>query len=118
MEKSEDLIQQEIWMYYSNKYCLKHHNPRHIIYSVPNGGKRDAREAKKLNNTGLLKGTSDLVIDTGSKIIYCEVKTPKGVQSDDQIDFQHRANSLGRDYIMPRSLDQFIALIEPLITDQ
>lgn len=116
MEKSEDFIQQEIVMYYSNKYCLKHHKPRHIIFAVPNGGKRDAREAKKLNNTGLLKGTSDLVIDTGKLIVYCEVKTPTGVQSTDQKVFQERVESNGRIYIMPRSLEEFITMIEPLIS--
>lgn len=112
---TEDYIQQEIVMWFTNNYCLKKHNPRAVIFSVPNGGKRDGREAKKLKNTGLLKGTADLVIDTGNKTVYCEVKTPTGSQSPEQIEFQQWVESLGRDYIMPRSLEEFKQLIQPII---
>lgn len=112
---TEDFIQQEIVMWFTNNYCLKRHNPRAVIFSVPNGGKRDGREAKKLKNTGLLKGASDLIIDTGDKTVYCEVKTFTGSQSPEQKEFQAWVESLGRDYIMPRSLEEFKKLIKRII---
>jgi len=104
---TEDFIQQQIVIWYNNNYCLNHHNPQHIIFAVPNGGKRDAREAKKLSNTGLLKGASDLIIVNEVSNIYVEVKTEIGVQSTDQKVFQDKVEKLGYIYIMPRSLDQF-----------
>lgn len=108
MEKSENAIQQEIVMYLNNNYCLEKHNPRCIIFSVPNGGKRDAREAKSLKNTGLLKGVSDLVFQTDKETIYIEVKTDTGVQSSEQKDFQKRIENLGLKYLLVRSVQDVI----------
>lgn len=115
MTETEDKIQQDCWMWFNNTYCLKHHNPRCLIFSIPNGGKRDAREAKKLKNTGLLKGASDLVIVIPGQTIYSETKKPGGYQSDDQKDFQARAIALGHQYIIYKSLEEFKALIIPII---
>jgi hypothetical protein len=62
MLKSEDKIQQEIFIFYSNEYCLPSKKNRCLIFSVPNGGTRNKIEAIKLKSTGLLAGASDLII--------------------------------------------------------
>jgi hypothetical protein len=108
MEKTENLIQQQIVIYLTNKYCLKHHQPRFIVFAVPNGGKRDVREAKTLKNTGLLKGVSDLIFQTDKCTYYIEVKTDKGIQSPEQKDFQERIEALGKVYLLVKSLDDII----------
>ena len=108
MEKTENAIQQEITMYITNKYCLKHHKPRYLIFSVPNGGKRDARESKTLKNTGLLSGVSDLILQTDKDTYYIEVKTDKGYQSEAQKDFQQRIEALGKRYLLVRSVEDLI----------
>lgn len=104
---SEDQIQQQIFTWYNNKYCLKNHNPRHIIFSVPNGGSRNILEAKKMKLTGTLAGVSDLIIIQQNKTIFVEVKTEKGIQSDVQKDFQTRVSNLGFEYLIVRSLEDF-----------
>lgn len=111
MKKTENFIQQEIVMKLTNKYCLKHHNPRCLIFSVPNGGKRDSREAKSLKNTGLLKGVSDLIFIMPNRTIFFEVKTEEGYQSQEQKEFSQRINDLGFEYYLVRSIEDCIIAI-------
>ena len=108
---TEDYIQSQIVLDFNNKYCLKHHNPRCLIYAVPNGGSRNIIEAKKLKATGTLSGVSDLVVHLPNKVLYIEVKLPLGVQSDKQKDFQNRIEMLGFDYYIVRSLEDFNKII-------
>ncbi len=106
--KTEAQSQAEIVEWFNNNYCLKHHNPRGIIFSVPNGGSRNKVEAMTLKATGLLAGVSDtiLILPTG-KLVFCEVKTETGSQSPEQIDFQKRVEALGFEYWLVRGLEDF-----------
>jgi hypothetical protein len=104
--KTENKTQQEILMFYRNNFCLKHHNPRHIIFSVPNDSK-DAKEQMRKIATGLMAGVSDLIICKPNEIIFCEVKTDVGRQSDKQKSFQEQVEALGFRYILVRSLEDF-----------
>jgi hypothetical protein len=104
--KTENKTQQEILMFYRNNFCLKHHNPRHIIFSVPNDSK-DAKEQMRKIATGLMAGVSDLIILRQNEAIFVEVKTDIGRQSDKQKSFQEQVESLGFRYILVRSLEDF-----------
>jgi len=108
---TESKIQQQIVEYYRNTYCLKHHNPRHLIFSVPNEGKNVKEQMTKLA-TGMMSGVSDLIIIQPNKIIFVEVKTQTGKQSPKQILFQDKVNKLGFKYILTRSLEDFKAQID------
>ncbi len=109
---TEDQLQQKIFTWYNNEYCLKNHIPRHVIFSVPNGGSRNVIEAKKLKATGLLSGVSDLIILQPNKTLFIELKIEKGVQSDKQKDFENVVSNLGFNYYIVRSLDEFKKIIE------
>lgn len=105
---TESKLQQEIFQWFQNTYCLKHHNPRLCIFSVPNGGTRNKLEAITLKATGLLPGVSDLIIlQPNGKTIFVEVKTEKGIQSEKQKDFETTVTNLGFEYYLVRSLDEF-----------
>ena len=85
---------------------------RGMIFSIPNGGTRHIMEAMTLKATGLLKGASDLiVILPNGKLMFVELKQPKGIQSIDQKDFENRVKILGFEYHIIKSLDEFIILI-------
>jgi hypothetical protein len=85
---------------------------RGMIFSIPNGGTRNIMEAMTLKATGLLKGASDLiVILPNGKLMFVELKQPKGIQSIDQKDFENRVKILGFEYHIIKSLDEFIILI-------
>ena len=103
----EDILQAQIYKYYYNKFCTKLNDPRHIIFSVPNGGFRTKSEAMKLKATGLMAGVSDLIIIKPNEVVFCEVKIEKGYQSDKQKDFQNQVETLGFRYVVVRSLEEF-----------
>ncbi len=110
--KSESALQQQIFNWYNNNYCLKNMVNRGMIFSIPNGGTRNIMEAMTLKATGLLKGASDLiVILPNGKLMFVELKQPKGIQSIDQKDFENRVKILGFEYHIIKSLDEFIILI-------
>lgn len=112
-KRTEDRIQQEYVMDFRNRYCLKHHFPRFVIFSVPNEGK-DGKEQQRKVGTGLLKGVSDTIINLPGIMVYCETKTPEGVQSNDQKEFQQTVEALGFIYIIVRSKSDFYEKISKI----
>jgi hypothetical protein len=116
MLKAENYIQQEVVVSFTNRYCLKKHNPRCVIYSIPNESENSWETQKKLN-IGLLPGASDLVLLLpGPLSLYMECKTPTGVQSDKQKEFQANIEALGFKYHLFRSEAQFWQIVNPYLT--
>jgi len=118
-EIPEHVIQQQIYNWFNNNYCLKRHKPRLIIYSVPNGipvplpPKEMSRALDALNKIGMTKGISDLKIEgVFGRTISVEVKTEVGKQSEAQIAIQERIEKLGGIYIVTRNLESFQAEIQ------
>lgn len=113
-EIPEQVIQQECYNWFNNTYCLKHHKPRLLIHSVPNGipipipPKERARALDLLHKTGMVNGISDLIIHgVKGRCIMPECKTSTGKQSPDQIDIEKRIIELGGFYFVFRNLEQF-----------
>lgn len=115
MKQSESRIQQECVQWFRNNYCLKHHSPRGIIFSVPNE-RSDKFEQMRMISTGLLSGVSDLIVVLPSgKIVFTECKDDKGRQSPSQKDFQDQIEKLGHTYILVRSLADFQERVKTLM---
>lgn len=110
---SENKIQQEIVLWYNNNFCLKHHNPRQCIFSVPNDS-INAIETKRKVNTGLMAGVSDLIILHNGGCLFIEVKTLSGKQSEKQKDFEKIVSFQGFKYYLVRSLEDFKKIISSL----
>jgi hypothetical protein len=108
--KSEDAIQQEIVMWYRNNYCLKKHDPRNLIFSVPNDSK-DAKEQMRKIATGLFSGVSDLIMIHFGNVYFIEVKTDVGRQSDKQKEFQTLVENQGFKYYLIKSLEKFKEIV-------
>ena len=109
--------QQEIILY-MNKYYFK----THIVFSVPNEipyplqPKIMVEIRSRLQQNGLLKGASDLVILCPDKrYITVEIKTLTGSQEKAQIIFQKRVESINGDYFVIRSLEDFINKVVPIL---
>lgn len=109
--------QQEIILYMNKNYIKTH-----IIFSIPNEipyplpKKIMSDILSRLQQYGLLKGASDLVILCPDKrYITVEVKTSTGSQSPEQIIFQKRVESINGDYIVVRSLEDFINKVVPIL---
>lgn len=108
--KTEARIQQEIVMWYKNNFCLNHNNPQHIIFSVPNESK-SKRETLQKKAIGMMSGVSDLIIIRPKEVLFVEVKTPTGTQSKSQKIFQKIVKTLGFNYYLVRSLEEFKTLL-------
>ena len=109
---TESSLQAEIYKYYNNTYCLMNHNPRNIIFSVPNGSNRGIAEAMMLKSTGLLAGVSDLILVHNGNVIFIEVKLPNNNQQPVQKDFETRIKSHNLNYFVVKSLNEFIIITD------
>lgn len=102
----EVAIQQSCLIWFQNTYGLNHHNPKMLMFSVPNEGKSAIEQMRK-KAMGMKAGVSDTIIVLPNKVIFCEFKDEKGKQSDKQIQFEKDVRALGFEYWVIRSLDLF-----------
>lgn len=114
MKNSESKIQQECVMWMRNTHCLATSSPRCIIFSVPNEGKNVMEQMSKIQ-TGLMSGVSDLVVVLPGRVLFMECKDEKGTQKPKQKKFQERAELLGFEYHLFRSLKEFQEIISLFI---
>ena len=111
-ELPEQKIQQEAFNWFNNSYCLKKHEPRLLIHSVPNGLpiqiKEQARILELLQKMGMVNGISDLIIHgVNGRCIMAECKTETGKKSTAQFEIENRIQKLKGVYFVFRSLPEF-----------
>ena len=110
---SEARIQQQIVQWYHNSHCLRHSRPRCLIIHIPNEGMH--RQVA----IGLRGGAADLMVIHRTpdrpepRVIFWEVKTPKGKQSDKQKDFENQCREIGVEYYVVRSKSEAEATLAP-----
>ena len=107
--KSESRIQQDIFKWYWNNYCLPKCEPREVIFHVPNENQH------KLVSVGVLAGVSDLVLSFRGRMYFCEVKDAKGKQLPSQVKFEAHIEQVGFEYFIVRSLEEFQEWFERLL---
>jgi hypothetical protein len=91
-----------------------------LLFAVPNGGRRDGREAKTLQSEGVVSGVADLVFARATKHyhgLFIEMKVGKNKQSDEQIIFQAAVQAQQYRYEVIYDFDSFKALIEQHIAE-
>jgi len=100
----EDLLQLKCVIWFKNNYQM---HGKGLIFAVPNGGTRNIIEAKKLKSTGTMPGVSDLIVVLDSKVLFIELKTDIGKQSDAQKIFETKITNLNHEYILIRNEEEF-----------
>ena len=93
---------------------------RHNLFSVPNGGRRDAVTGAKLKAEGVLPGVSDLILLKSNRFygaLLIETKTKKGVQRESQKEWEAKITADGYKYVVCRSLDDFIKVVTDYLND-
>lgn len=116
---SESKIQALAIRWFNNTYCLKHHDPRCCIFSVPNEATQNMPwpQLMKFRATGLLSGVSDTIVLLPGKTLFVEFKTLTGTQSKSQKEFQKRVEALGFLYCIVRSVEEFQKYITHAIAE-
>jgi len=108
---TEDQLQAECF-----RFCWNTHpETRKLLFSVPNGGLRNPREAQKLKSTGTVAGVSDLIFLWKGKCYLIEMKTDTGTQQKNQKEWEELVKSHGFEYFICRSLEQFKLIINKII---
>lgn len=102
MKHEESKIQQSAVMWFKLQF------PHLVIFAVPNGGTRNKVEAAIMKSEGILAGVADLVLVGMGKVVFVEMKTPKGTQQDTQKEFQRKVQRLGHEYHICRSIEDFM----------
>lgn len=105
-QHEESKIQQAVVQWFRLQY------PKYIIAAVPNGGYRNTKEAAIMQREGILAGFSDLIIIAQHNVLFVEMKTKDGLQSDKQKEFQNKVSRLGFEYVICRSFEQSVLAIE------
>lgn len=82
-------------------------------FTVPNGGKRDAKTGAYLKKEGQLAGVADLVLCLpGGEAVFIELKAGKNGQQESQKRFQKNVEMLGFRYLLwrtPQDVMTFVA---------
>ena len=96
-------------------FRLQYPEYRSILFSVPNGGRRDKVTAAILKAEGAVAGVADVIMllpRHGYASLCIEFKTPKGRQSDNQKAWQKAVEENGSKYVVVHSFDEFREEIE------
>ena len=90
-----------------------------LAIHVPNGGKRNAREAKKLKRMGVVAGACDvLIFDAGTwkgkqyNGLAIELKVDKNTSTNNQKEFQRKLFKRNWLVFELRELDDFMAVVD------
>jgi hypothetical protein len=86
-----------------------------MLFSIPNGGKRNVVEASIMKAEGTVSGVSDLILLVGNgrySSLCIEMKHGKGAQSKNQKEWQAEAEKNGNKYVLCNSIDSFIKEIK------
>lgn len=81
--------------------------PSLFVYAVEFGGeeRKDFGKIRELKAKGMRKGISDLTVIGNGRIVFLELKTKTGRQSDAQKIFENKVEANGFRYILARSSD-------------
>ena len=96
-------------------FRMQYHQFADLLFAVPNGGARDAVTGAKLKEEGVVAGVADLILFVprqGFHALCVEMKTAKGVQRKTQKDWQGKVMAQGYKYVVCRSIDDFVAVIQ------
>ena len=110
-------------------FAYQHPELQGLLFAVPNGGARSKATAGKLKAEGVVAGVADLILLVPQHIetlstprngvwyhdthgLCIEMKTEKGYQSPEQKEWGEKVRRHGFRYVVCRSLEDFIAVVE------
>ena len=83
---------------------------RPVVFAVPNGGYRDAREASNLKTQGVLAGVPDLgIVLPCGEMCWIEMKANDGKVSLTQVAIHSHFGHLGHEVILAYSAEEALA---------
>lgn len=114
MKHRESKLQQACIKWFRLQY------PGHIMFAIPNGGKRGIVTASIMKAEGVLAGIPDLFLATRNKFsngLFIEMKTEKGKLSESQISISSKLIGHGYSVVTARSFDSFKQEVESYLNN-
>ncbi len=114
MKHLEDDLQRDVFRWAA--YCPA----LEFMYAVPNGGKRNSREAARLKRQGVKSGIYDICLPIASKGyhgLYLELKIGKNKLSDNQKKFMKYVKKNGYMAVTAYNFKEAIEIISEYIKD-
>lgn len=84
------------------------------LFAVPNGANKSKTARTKFKEEGLLSGVADLILLVPNRTYHAlliEMKTRTGRQEPSQKEWQEAIEPLGYRYVICRSLDEFMGIV-------
>lgn len=106
----EEVLQSKCSLWFWNNY----HKHRRMLFHVDNNSFNRIIGANK-KALGVVKGVADLILILPSHVVFIELKTETGTQSDAQIDFQKKVAERNHLYLVIRSFEEFQSFIWQVI---
>lgn len=100
-------------------FNLQYPEYRGLLIHVPNGGSRNALEARNLKMQGVVAGVADLLLLLPRKVFGClciEMKTQTGIVRTSQREWAYKISQHGNLYKVCRSIDDFMATINDYLS--
>ena len=84
-----------------------------LLFAIPNGGARKEVTGAKLKAEGVVAGVADLclAVPRDGGVLFVELKTPTGRQSQTQVLWQATVEAAGNTYVVVRSVEEFMQCI-------
>lgn len=105
----ESIIQQSVIAWWHFAYRGLGVRSERLLFAVPNAGNRGPVNGRRMKNEGLRAGIPDLFLAVprlGKAGLFIELKAPKGVASDLQIEMMNALDLECYAVAMPRSVIQ------------
>lgn len=83
-----------------------------MFFHIPNGGKRNAREAAKFKAMGVRAGVPDIVILADGRAYFMELKAGRGALTQSQREFHAALGRAGCPTAVVRDADDLIAALK------
>jgi hypothetical protein len=100
--REEEILQAACYKWFTDTYP----GERQMMHCNNNGSANWIKGALNAS-MGVVPGVSDLEWALPGRVIFIEMKTPTGTQSDAQKDFMRKVMERGHQYIILRSLEEF-----------
>lgn len=116
MRHIEESIQEEFFLRLEIRYASIYK----LCFHIPNGGHRHIYVATKLKRQGVKPGVGDVFVMIPSYRyhgLFIEFKSPTGVQSLHQKEFEQRCIAMNYEYKIARSADEAMYILQNYIQE-
>lgn len=101
-------------------FRLEYPKLKDMLFAIPNAARRSARNGAYMKDEGMLPGVADLILLKSNRFygaLCVEMKKPGEYQRPVQREWQKECEANGNKYVVVRSLDEFIDVVDNYLKD-